>query len=269
MTTSPARHPLAPAFPVMGAVFVGYLVVGMALPVLPLHVHDDLGFGPFVVGLVSGGQFLAALVSRLWAGHLADMRGSRHAVLAGLAAAMAGGGCYLLSLLFTPQPMVAVGIILVGRILLGGAESLVITGGISWALALLPPQMAGKAIAWVGMAMFAAMAAGSPLGDLVYRHTGFGGIAGSALLLPALAAMLVCSTLTGVSKRSSVFIFTGMHVRVGKPEIMTHSSIAAKHCNWSTKRDKVECPDHPCREEFPARKRRPGTRPLCAPSDAG
>ncbi|WP_068093006.1 arabinose transporter [Novosphingobium rosa] len=191
MMTSPARHPLAPAFPVMAAVFVGYLVVGMALPVLPLHVHDDLGFGPFVVGLVSGGQFLAALVSRLWAGHLADTRGSRHAVLAGLVAAMGGCGCYLLSLLFTPQPVVAVSIIMVGRILLGGAESLVITGGISWALALLPAQMAGKAIAWVGMAMFAAMAAGSPLGDLVYRHMGFGGIAGSALLLPALATVLV------------------------------------------------------------------------------
>jgi len=51
--------------------------------------------------------------------------------------------------------------------------------------------MAGKAIAWVGMAMFAAMAAGSPLGDLVYRAMGFGGIAGSALVLPALATVLV------------------------------------------------------------------------------
>jgi hypothetical protein len=70
-----ARHPLAPAFPVMAAMFVGFLVVGMAMPVLPLHGHDDLGFGPFVVGLVSGGQFLAALVSRLWAAHLADTRG--------------------------------------------------------------------------------------------------------------------------------------------------------------------------------------------------
>jgi len=131
MTTWPSRHPFAPAYPVMTAVFVGYLVVGMALPVLPLHVHDDLGFGPFVVGLVSGGQFLAALVSRLWAGHLADTRGSRHAVLAGLVAVMGGGGCYLFSLLFLHQPVVAVGIILLGRVLLGGAESLVITGGIS------------------------------------------------------------------------------------------------------------------------------------------
>jgi MFS family permease len=171
----PASHPLAPAFPVMAAVFVGYLVVGMALPVLPLHVHDDLGFGPFVVGLVSGGQFLAALASRLWAGHLADTRGSRHAVLVGLGAAIGGGGCYLLSLLFPQQPVLAVSVILIGRILLGGAESLIITGGISWELALLPANMAGKAIAWVGMAMFAAMAAGSPVGDLVYRHARFGG----------------------------------------------------------------------------------------------
>jgi hypothetical protein len=39
-------------------------VIGLALPVLPLHVHKDLGLGTFVVGLVAGAQFAASLLSR-------------------------------------------------------------------------------------------------------------------------------------------------------------------------------------------------------------
>jgi MFS family permease len=62
--------------PIMAVVFVDYLVIGLAMPVLPLHVHQDLGLSTFVVGVVSGSQFLASLVSRLWAGHQADRKGA-------------------------------------------------------------------------------------------------------------------------------------------------------------------------------------------------
>ena len=51
--------------PVMAAVFVVFLITGAALPALPLYISDDLGFGPFVVGIVAGAQFAAALVSRV------------------------------------------------------------------------------------------------------------------------------------------------------------------------------------------------------------
>jgi hypothetical protein len=54
--------------PLMAAVFVAYLVIGIAMPVLPLHVHQGLGLGTFVVGLVTGTQFTASLFSRVWAG---------------------------------------------------------------------------------------------------------------------------------------------------------------------------------------------------------
>ena len=57
----------ATLLPIMGVVFVAFLVIGAAMPVLPLHVHDGLGFGTFVVGLVAGSQFAASLISRPWA----------------------------------------------------------------------------------------------------------------------------------------------------------------------------------------------------------
>jgi hypothetical protein len=54
--------------PLMAVVLVVFLITGLAIPVLPLHVHQGLGLGTFVVGLVSGSQFAASLVSRIWSG---------------------------------------------------------------------------------------------------------------------------------------------------------------------------------------------------------
>ena len=67
--------------PLTLAVFIGFLVIGMQLPVLPLHLHDTLGMDTLVVGLVVGSQFAAALLSRSWAGNYADMRGAKRAVV--------------------------------------------------------------------------------------------------------------------------------------------------------------------------------------------
>src|SRR3954451_22674894 len=86
--------------PIMGIVFIAFLVIGLGLPVLPLHVHQGLGLGTFVVGLVAGSQFAASLLSRVWAGHYSDTRGAKRGVVTGLLAAAASGLLYLLSLGF-------------------------------------------------------------------------------------------------------------------------------------------------------------------------
>jgi len=91
----------ATLLPIMGVVFVAFLVIGVAMPVLPLHVHNGLGFGTIVVGLVAGSQFAASLISRPWAGHYSDSRGAKRAVVVGLMAASASGFLYLFSLLFS------------------------------------------------------------------------------------------------------------------------------------------------------------------------
>ena len=53
------------------------------MPVQPLHVHDGLGLGAFVVGLVAGSQFVASLISRLWAGRYVDGKGAQAGGLIG------------------------------------------------------------------------------------------------------------------------------------------------------------------------------------------
>lgn len=132
------------------------------MPVLPLHVHSGLGFGTFVVGLVAGSQFAASLVLRPWAGHYSDNRGAKRAVIAGLLAAAASGLLYLSSLGFTSAPLTSLALLMLGRALLGGAESFIITGAVSWGLALVDSRSTGQVIAWIGSAMFAAFAIGAP-----------------------------------------------------------------------------------------------------------
>jgi MFS family permease len=151
----------------------------------------------FVVGLVAGSQFVASLASRVWSGHYADSRGAKRAVLAGLVAAVAGGLLYLLSLTVVGVPWVSVAILLFGRAVLGTAESFIITGGVSWGLALAGPSNAGKVIAWIGMAMFAAPALAAPLGTMLYSFGGFAGIALATALIP-LVTMLIVAPLAAI-----------------------------------------------------------------------
>ena len=196
--TSAGQAGSAALLPIMGAVFVAFLVIGMALPVLPLHVHQGLGFGTFVVGLVAGSQFAAAILSRVWAGRQSDARGPKMAMMAGLAIAVASGGLYLLSLTVASRPALSVSILLLGRLLLGVGESFIIIGGQSWALAILTVHNTSKAIAWVGSAMFAAFAIGAPIGSAIYARFGFSGLALTTAALPLLT--LLCVTpLRGVS----------------------------------------------------------------------
>jgi MFS family permease len=170
--------------PILAVVFIAFLVIGLALPVLPLHVHQGLGLGAFVVGLVAGSQFVAALVSRLWAGNYADQRGAKLAVVTGLLVAAVAGLLYWLSLRFVPEPGTSAAILILGRALLGGAESFIITGALSWGLALAGPQNTGKVMAWVGMAMYAAYAVGAPAGIALYAGYGFRAIALATTLVP-------------------------------------------------------------------------------------
>jgi MFS family permease len=187
----PRRGATAVLLPIMAAVFIAFIVIGLALPVLPLHVHQGLGFGTFLVGLVAGSQFVAAIGSRVLAGRHADARGAKAAVVLGLLIAAAAGLLYLASLRFAGMPAMAVTILLLGRALLGVGESFVIVGAQSWGLAVLGVQNTGKAIAWIGSAMFAAFALGAPAGTALYARHGFAAIAVATTLLPLVTLAFV------------------------------------------------------------------------------
>ncbi len=194
----PSHHML---FPIMAFVFVGYLVIGIALPVVPLYVRNELGLSNFVVGLVAGSPFLAALLSRLPAGRYSDRAGAKRAVVTGMLSAVVGGVLFFISLAFFRQANVSVAILLVGRALLGVADSFVITGALSWGLKLLGAEHTGRVMAWVGTSLYAAFALGAPLGSALYASHGFNAIAVATILIPLCALGLLAPL--SVAKSSS------------------------------------------------------------------
>jgi MFS family permease len=185
---------LAALAPIMAIVFAAYLVIGLAMPVLPLHVHQGLALSAFVVGLVAGSQFAATLLTRLWAGRQADTRGAKPVVVTGLLLAAVAGLLYLLSLSFLASPVTSVAILLLGRAVLGGGESFIVAGSLIWGLARVGPQRTGTVLAQVGTAMYVAYAVGAPAGAALYAHYGFAAIALATTLVP-LAALLIVAPL--------------------------------------------------------------------------
>src|SRR3954469_2461214 len=182
-----------PLATVMAVIFTGYFVIGIAMPVLPLHVHQGLGYGTFLVGIVAGSQFAASLISRFTAGHLADSRGAKRVVIAGLMAGSAAGVLYLMSIALLGTPALSLTVLLLGRALLGGAESFMVAGALNWGLALAGQKNAGRVMAWVGTAMYVAFAAGAPVGSFLYSTHGFMPIALATILIPLINLLLVAS----------------------------------------------------------------------------
>jgi MFS family permease len=184
---SPAQRSLwsvfLPLLPFMLSVFDGFLAMGMALPVLPRHVHDVLGQGTVMVGVVMGCQYASSLFGRMWAGELSDARGPRRAALAGLVAACGVGLLYLASVPFAPSsPSLSLALLMAGRLLTGITESFLITGTMAWALARVGTKHAGKVFGWIGVALFGGLAVGAPIGTALNAQFGFAGVGGAVLL---------------------------------------------------------------------------------------
>ncbi|WP_028224639.1 arabinose transporter [Paraburkholderia ferrariae] len=171
-------------------VFTGALTFGMLLPVLALHVHQRLHFGPVIVGVVIGMQFVATVLTRGMAGRRADQRGARRTVLQGLLSCTLAGGLYAASVLLPLSAGAQLGLLLGGRILSGLGESQLVTGALAWGIGTVGAPNAGRVLAWTGMALYGALAIGAPCGMLLARVGGFGLVAGVTIALPIPAVAL-------------------------------------------------------------------------------
>ena len=195
--TSEGRVPLVPNLgPVVLAVTLGMLAMGIPLPVLPGFVHGNLGYGPVMVGVAMGVQWVMTLLTRQFAGNTCDAKGPRASVRLGCLAASASGLAYLLSWALPLGPGAALAVLFAGRIAMGAAEGLLITGGLAWGMARVPAKQAGQAMAWNGMAYFGALAIGAPIGAMLggplLGGWGFGAVALAGIVTP-LAGLLVAT----------------------------------------------------------------------------
>lgn len=175
----------------MAMIFVVFLITGMFLSVLPIYLQVRLGQSTFIVGLITGLQFIVALGSRIFAGSYADRHGPKSAVIIGLVMAIFSGGLSIASLGLLSNPFASIVVLALGRALLGGGECFALVGAVSWAMGVVGRQAAGSAIAKIGMAMYVGLAAGAPVGSLLYNDYGFSFVGLASILLPTLALFMI------------------------------------------------------------------------------
>ena len=183
-------HLSRPAPGIIAALLCGYLAVGLPLPVIPLFVHDKLGFSSLIVGLVIGIQFLATVLTRGYAGRLTDHHGGKRSMLQGAAVCALGGLFYLIAAIPELSPTISLAIIVLGRLVAGFGESQLVTGGVSWSIASVGPPRAGMSMSWTGIAMFAALAIGAPVGMALYQTYGLEAAMVACIVAPLIAAVI-------------------------------------------------------------------------------
>ncbi|HHH3608530.1 TPA: arabinose transporter [Enterobacter roggenkampii] len=188
-----------PATGVIAALFFGYLAVGLPLPVIPLFIHGHLGFSNLVVGLVIGIQFLATVLTRGYAGRVTDQQGGKRSALQGAILSAIAGALYLVASVTELPPAVTLCIVIAGRLMAGFGESQFVTGCVSWAIASVGPQRAGMSMSWTGIAMFAALSIGAPVGMALYQHYSLAMAMIACIAAPMLAALAAFCTTSYIS----------------------------------------------------------------------
>ncbi|WP_287497009.1 arabinose transporter [Pandoraea sp. CB10b_02] len=201
-TAAPAQPaaPVTPAAPANATallvrfsanVFLACLTIGMSLSVVPLFVHDTLGYHNVIVGFAVGIQSLATVLTRKFAGRTADQRGARVALMRGLLFVGLSGIAMLATSLVALAPAPRLAALTISRLLLGVGESLCITGTLTWAIACLGAPQSGRVMSWTGAAVFGGFAVGAPLGLALYGSTSLTGVAVLIALLPLVGRAVV------------------------------------------------------------------------------
>ena len=187
------QRPMAITLQVVSIVlftFIGYMNIGIPLAVLPGYVHNHLGYGTVIAGLVISVQYLATLLSRPYASRIIDNRGSKRAVMYGLAGCGLSGVLMLASTWTAAMPALSLTCLLIGRLVLGSAESLVGSGSIGWGIGRVGAQNTAKVISWNGIASYGAIAIGAPLGVLMVSHWGMWSMGASVISLATMGLVV-------------------------------------------------------------------------------
>lgn len=172
--------------------FASYCCVAIALAVVAVFVAHDLDLGNLWAGLAVGIAFASTIVTRGWAGSLADRRGAKLTTCAGLVLYAVGALVSMISGWLTMAPVLAYAVLIAGRLLVGLGESLVGVGIITWGIGMVGPARSGKVLSLIGAAIYSALAVGGPLGLMMYQSVNFVATMAVSALLPCLGLLVMC-----------------------------------------------------------------------------
>ena len=180
------RRRLGPTRAAFGGLFVAMglnmFAIGVTLPVVPRYVEGPLGEGGLAVGLVTGAFAATGIACRPLAGHLADRRGRRRAVLFGCLLASCACGLHFLPF--------GVGGLVFARLCLGAGQGTVYTASSAWVVDLSPPDQRGRLIGLYGLAVWGGLAVGAPIGEWTLRAGGYEAVWALALTAPLIGAAI-------------------------------------------------------------------------------
>lgn len=171
--------------------FIAFICIGLPIAVIPGYVHEQLGFSAVVAGVTIGSQYLATLLSRPMAGRMSDNVGTKRAIVLGLSGILLSGVLTFFATLLHSLPSLSLGILLVGRVLLGAAQGLIGVGTISWCMGQVGAEHTARSISWNGIASYGAIAIGAPLGVVMVTQYGYNSLGPALAVLAALGLVLI------------------------------------------------------------------------------
>jgi len=166
--------------------FIAFLCIGLPIAVLPGYVHDQLGFSAVIAGLTIGLQYLATLLSRPFAGRVADGQGTKRAIIYGLIGIAVSGLLTCASALTVNMPLLSLFTLLAGRLFLGVAQGLIGVATLSWGIGAVGAEHTARVISWNGIASYGAIAIGAPVGVMLVDQVNFATL---GLVLSVLAVL--------------------------------------------------------------------------------
>ena len=156
--------------------FFGYFTIGLALAVLPVFIHQELGYSAMIAGIVISIQYVTTFVMRGYAGKIVDMKGPKPAVLLGMAGFILSGILLFVAYALKHIPAMSLSLLVITRLMTGFSEGLIGASPVNWAILAVGNQHTAKAISFNGIASYGALAAGAPLGVLLNNGYGIGSI---------------------------------------------------------------------------------------------
>jgi MFS family permease len=182
--TARPRLMTGPFLLVAAASLLYFIADGLTLPIYPVFVTGPLEGDAAALGLVFGAFSVTALLLRPWSGTFADRRGRRPLLL---------GGAVLLVVAMLGHILVStVEMLIVMRLVMGASEAAFFVAAFTMASDLTPEDRRGEALSLISLSLYAGIAIGPFIGELVLGEDRF------ALAWATAAALAVVAIVIGL-----------------------------------------------------------------------
>ncbi|UIR54489.1 MFS transporter [Sphingobacterium sp. SRCM116780] len=152
--------------------FYGYFTIGLSLAVLPIFIHETLGYNTIIAGAIIGSQYIMTFFMRAYAGTIVDKKGPKPAVIVSMICFIITGLLLWTAFSTTSTPFISLSLLALSRLIAGCGEGMVGASPINWAILRLGDRHTSTAISYNGIANYSSMAIAAPLGVILAQHVG-------------------------------------------------------------------------------------------------